>query len=139
MRLKYRLFYKGQWTGFFSKTPMSRRHQVVYNIPYGRTILIVLRQLLEVRQSLNRVYRLDREISGYFSGGKNFVVEWLSGKPRNIYSRMINSDLVPRPPANNRASLLLLVWHYFGRKGNSEKLPINMTASSNSEVRSAVD
>ena len=78
MRLKYRLFYKG-WTGFFSKTPMSRRHQVVYNILYGRTILIVLQQLLEVRQSLNRVYCLDREIIGYFSGGKNFVVfvvEW---------------------------------------------------------------
>ena len=28
----------------------------------GRTILIVLRQLLEVRQSVNRVYHLDREM-----------------------------------------------------------------------------
>ena len=34
---------------------------------------------------------------------------WLSSKPWNIYPRMINSDLVPRPPTTNHTHYLVYV------------------------------
>ena len=46
-------------------------------------------------------------IAGIFQGGgggvKNVWFSWLGSEPQNIYPQMINSDLVPRPPATNHA------------------------------------
>ena len=81
--------------------------------------------------------------SGYFSGVKFFVVFVVEYRS-TIYQRMINSDLVPRPPATNHAynvtsdPSMASFWN-FKRKGNSDKLSINLIASSNSEVTSAID
>ena len=36
-------------------------------------------------------------------GGGGVMFSWLSSEPRNIYPQIINSDLVPCPPATNRA------------------------------------